>query len=87
MSKRTCRACGASYTYPVARSLATRFHCEKCAALPRDVRERFEAMHKRITRLEKQLERVAGGAPAPKLRKPAPTRAAGSEGNADGGDA
>ena len=56
IQKRTCRVCGESYDYPESRSLATRFHCERCVALPDDVQRVFEMMRRRIDRLTKEVD-------------------------------
>lgn len=64
---RVCRACNASYDYPVIKSRATRFYCETCAQLPDDSRAVFESMNKRLKDLEKKL----ASKPAPP-KPPAP---------------
>jgi hypothetical protein len=58
LQQRVCRACNASYKYPVLRSLATRFYCESCAELPAGVRQAFEQMNKRIRNLTASVEKL-----------------------------
>ena len=58
VSRRACRACGETYSYPDVRSAATRVHCADCAGLPKPIRVRFEVLTRRIRRLEKQLAKV-----------------------------
>ena len=62
VSRRPCKACGAWYTYPVAGSAATRFHCVACGALPTPVRKTFEQLTRRVNQLEKQLQKPAAKA-------------------------
>ncbi len=59
VSRRKCKGCGTTFTYPVARSAATRFHCESCATLPAGVRKTFEQLTRRVNQLEKQLQKPA----------------------------
>lgn len=54
--KRPCRVCGETYEYPGHKSLATRFHCDKCVSLPEDVQRVFEMMRRRIDRLTKEVD-------------------------------
>ncbi|MCP4251353.1 MAG: hypothetical protein GY778_30320 [bacterium] len=63
LQDRTCRCCDRSYQYPVPRSHATRFYCERCAALSADVRTLLEMLNKRIRRLSREVESLkrAGG--------------------------
>jgi len=60
---RVCRGCNQSYDYPVIKSAATRFYCERCALLPDAVRATIEQLNKRIKELEKKV-----------LPKPAPPK-------------
>ena len=54
MSRRVCKACGTTFTYPEVKSTATRFHCAGCAGLPKPIRATFEQLTRRINQLEKQ---------------------------------
>jgi len=56
LQDRTCRCCDRGYKYPALRSLATRFYCERCAALAADVRDLLEQFNKRIRRLTAEVE-------------------------------
>jgi len=56
--KRTCRVCGSSYEYPGHKSLVTRFHCERCVAIPEDIQRVFELMRRKVDRLTKDVERL-----------------------------
>lgn len=51
LQERVCRACHATYKYPVYKSTATRFYCEECMDLPAGVRATFERFNKRIKTL------------------------------------
>jgi len=53
---RVCRACNESYDYPAFKSSATRFHCERCADLPADVRAVFEKYNRRVKAMAAQLD-------------------------------
>jgi hypothetical protein len=64
---RTCRVCGRKYQYPIPRSLATRFNCDKCVSLDPEVRAMFQHFNKRITTLQKQVNALKAAAP-PKPR-------------------
>ena len=64
VSRRRCKACGTTFTYPVARSAATRFHCESCATLAPALRKTFEQLTRRVNQLEKQLKKPAAKAKA-----------------------
>ncbi len=55
IQQRTCRVCGRTYQYPVPRSLATRFSCDKCVGLDPEVRTMFQHFNKRIQTLQKQV--------------------------------
>ena len=55
VQKRTCRICGETYAYPEHRSIATRFHCEKCVKIPEDAQRVFEMMRRRMDRMAKEL--------------------------------
>ncbi len=61
---RVCRGCNQNYDYPVIKSAATRFYCERCALLPDGVRATIEQLNKRIKELEKKLT------PKPAAAKP-----------------
>ena len=56
--KRVCRSCGQEYTYPVPKSLASRFYCDMCVELPREVRSVMERLNKRVTRLAARVEKL-----------------------------
>ncbi len=58
MAARVCRACGTSYDYPARGSLATRTHCQECAALDTPVRRTIERLNQRIGRLAAEVERL-----------------------------
>ena len=62
VSRRRCKACGTTFTYPEVKSAATRFLCGTCAELPKPIRATFEQLTRRINQLEKQ---------AAKAKKPA----------------
>ncbi|MHC4064659.1 MAG: hypothetical protein ACYSUI_09190 [Planctomycetota bacterium] len=62
LQSRTCRCCDRGYKYPVPKSPATRFYCERCAALDAGVRQTLEHFNKRIRRLSSQVESFKGGA-------------------------
>lgn len=57
LQQRVCRACNATYKYPVLHSLASRFYCEGCMELPAGVRSAFEQMNKRIKTLTAAMEK------------------------------
>jgi hypothetical protein len=66
--RRVCRACNESYAYPVAKGLATRFHCASCSQLAPEVRATFERYNRRIktlaaavAKLEQQCQAPDGG--------------------------
>ncbi|HSH10081.1 MAG TPA: hypothetical protein VK995_06805 [Oceanipulchritudo sp.] len=56
--EKTCQVCGESYTYPEAGSLATRFHCELCVGLSEHSKKVLGRMAKRITSLEKSIDKL-----------------------------
>jgi hypothetical protein len=58
LQRRTCRACGQTYSYPGHQSLATRTYCESCVQIPEPSRRIFERMRRRLDRLEKALDGV-----------------------------
>lgn len=64
VSRRKCRACGKTFTYPEVKSAATRVHCGSCALLPKPVRLTFEQLTRRVNLLEKQLKQPAAKAKA-----------------------
>ncbi|MDH7569459.1 MAG: hypothetical protein QHJ73_07730 [Armatimonadota bacterium] len=64
-AKHLCRACGEPYPFPQPRSLATRDYCAACAVLDPSIRRVFQALLRRITRLEAQLSGGNGPARAP----------------------
>ena len=55
VSRRRCKACGKTFSYPEVQSAATRFHCAACAELPKPVRATFEQLTRRINQLEKKI--------------------------------
>jgi hypothetical protein len=55
LQTRVCRSCDRSYKYPVPKSLATRFYCERCAQVTRESRLLFEAFNKRLRRMSKEI--------------------------------
>jgi hypothetical protein len=55
LEQRVCRSCQQTYTYPVRRSLATRFYCEACMELPARVRAAFEKYNRRLKELASQV--------------------------------
>ena len=57
LQQRVCRACNATYKYPVLHSLASRFYCEDCMELPARIRATFEQMNKRIKTLTATLDK------------------------------
>lgn len=58
MANRVCRACGSSYDYPARGSLATRTHCQECAALDVSVQRAIERLNQRLGRLVAEVERL-----------------------------
>ena len=60
-SKRTCRVCGRSYSYPEPGSLATRTACESCVTIPADVRRALSTLRGRIDRMSKEIDRLKSG--------------------------
>jgi hypothetical protein len=65
LQDRVCRACNATYQYPVLKSTATRFYCESCMDLPPGVRATFERFNKRIKALTATIQKLEQGtAPA-----------------------
>lgn len=58
LQERTCRSCGRRFKYPVPRSLATRFYCEACVALPAETRAVFEHYHQRVRNLTAEIDRT-----------------------------
>ena len=58
MQRRTCRACGTSYQYPIPKSMATRFYCEDCVEIPVNTRRVLEAMRRRIDRMATKIEQL-----------------------------
>jgi len=62
ISRRVCRACAKSYSYPDVGSAATRFHCDHCALLPKHVQKTFEQLTRRINQLERQLAKAQAAA-------------------------
>jgi hypothetical protein len=58
LQQRVCRVCQQTYDYPLPRSLATRFHCEVCVALPSQVRAVFERQNRRIKELTIQVDEL-----------------------------
>ena len=57
--ERVCRSCGQEYTYPLPKSLATRFYCDMCVELPKEVRAVMERLNKRLTRLTAKVEKLS----------------------------
>jgi hypothetical protein len=57
--EKTCRICGASYTYPMKESAATRHTCELCSDLPAHQRKVLTRMSQRIEKLERALSRLS----------------------------
>ncbi|HUU85125.1 MAG TPA: hypothetical protein VM243_16620 [Phycisphaerae bacterium] len=64
LQDRTCRCCGRGYKYPVPKSSATRFHCERCVGLDAEVRALFEHFNKRVRRLTAEVEKLKRGGEA-----------------------
>ena len=58
LQQRTCRACNATYKYPVPKSMATRFYCDSCAGLPSEVRATFEQYNKRLKALAAKVRQL-----------------------------
>lgn len=58
LQERTCRACNATYPYPVLKSTATRFYCESCMELPPGVRATFEQFNKRLKTLTATVQKL-----------------------------
>ncbi len=58
LQQRVCRACNATYRYPVRHSLASRFYCQDCMELAPGVRAAFEQMNKRIKTLTANIEKL-----------------------------
>ena len=56
--QKTCQVCGEAYVYPQPGSLATRFHCELCVALSAHDKKVLGRLAKRITSLEKTIEKL-----------------------------
>lgn len=55
---RTCRCCSRGFEYPMLKSRATRFYCERCVDLSDNVRSMFEHFNKRIKKLNRELLRL-----------------------------
>ena len=58
--RRRCRTCGESYDYPGHKSPATRLHCPQCVQIPAEIRRVLEIMRRRVERLAKTVEKMAG---------------------------
>jgi len=58
IQQRVCRACQQTYSYPVLKSTATRFHCEACMELPAAVRAALEKYNRRLKELTTQIEQL-----------------------------
>jgi hypothetical protein len=69
---RICACCGQPYEYPTMKSQASRFHCDRCIALPADIRKVFEIMNKRLAKIEKASAPAAKPAAPP--ADPAPAK-------------
>ncbi|MDA0748769.1 MAG: hypothetical protein O2954_19805 [bacterium] len=54
--RRVCRACGERYEYPVHSGVATRYHCEQCVEIPKEIRRIFERMRRRLDRVVREVE-------------------------------
>jgi hypothetical protein len=61
LQDRTCRCCGRGYKYPVPKSTATRFHCQRCVGVDADVRALLEQFNKRLRRLAAEVESLKQG--------------------------
>jgi len=56
--EKTCQVCGESYVYPEPGSPATRFHCELCVALSAHDKKVLGRLAKRISVLEKTVDKL-----------------------------
>lgn len=56
LQERVCRCCDRTYSYPVPKSLATRFYCETCSQLDGVVRGLLETYNKRLRRLSREVQ-------------------------------
>lgn len=65
LQERVCRSCNQKYDYPVLKSLATRFYCADCMALPPTVRATFEQFNKRIKALTSTVQKLEQKLSAP----------------------
>jgi len=63
--RRSCRACGKFFEYPVKGSAATRHHCEDCVFVPPGTRKILERLNSRVVQLENQLRRLQEKPAAP----------------------
>lgn len=58
--RRRCRTCGEAYEYPGHKSPATRSHCAQCVQIPAETRRVLEILRRRIDRIAKVVEKMAG---------------------------
>ena len=63
LRRRICRACTESYSYPLPKERATRFHCSACAALPLEIRSVLEKYNRRLKALTAAVEKLEARCP------------------------
>ncbi len=69
--QRICRACNATFKYPLRAGQASRFYCASCMELEPVVRNTFEQQNKRLKSLTATVEKLVRqlterpGAPGP----------------------